>query len=264
MLASKFSSQIILHGQTKAMCYIYSLYSMWRTSVFAHVNCNLLQSLKWIADRVQQYMWPSCEVVHTNVCRYSECWQGPWEESGDACRCSETCNSTKNPNWIQSMASGLTLEFLKLPINVNECTCAFSVLHDLKWDKQLIKMWLKDCWYWKLKTEIVVIMFVLSVIFCPFCVRRIIYFSPLFLKIRKRLLPRDSTQTAASTRERLSQNGLTGDTAWKMAPSFKIFEAIPANIRLRKSGRFSGVWENGQPSTQWAQREKGLKIGSLL
>lgn len=125
------------------MFFIHSLYSLWRTSAFAHVNCNLLQSL----NRVQQYMWQSCEVVHTNICRYSECWQGPWEESGaaegDACRCSETCNSTKkNPNWIQPMASGLTLEFLKLPINVNECTCTCSVPHDLKWDKQL-KKWLK-------------------------------------------------------------------------------------------------------------------------
>ena len=106
-------------------------------------------------------------------------------------------------------------------------------------------------------TEIAVTMFALSIIFCLFCVRRIIYFSPLFWKSeKKQLLPHDSTKTAASTRERLSKNGVIGDTNRKMA--LTTFESIPAHISLR------GIWENGLPSTQGAQREKGLKIGRLL
>ena len=140
---------------------------MWKTSVFAHVSCNLLQRLKWIADRVQQYVWQSCEVVHANICRYSECWQGPWEESGaaegDACRCSETCISTKKgPN---RSANQWHLE----NVNVSIYTC--SVPHK---PKHNTSNW--DCSY-----HVCSVHHFLSVL----CEKNYLFFPP-FLKIRKK------------------------------------------------------------------------------
>lgn len=164
-----FQVRIFYRDKQRQCFFIHSLYSMWKTSVFAHVSCNLLQRLKWIADRVQQYVWQSCEVVHANICRYSECWQGPWEESGaaegDACRCSETCISTKKgPNWS---ANQWHLE----NVNVSIYTC--SVPHK---PKHNTSNW--DCSY-----HVCSVHHFLSVL----CEKNYLFFPP-FLKIRKKTI----------------------------------------------------------------------------